>query len=127
MTKREFLPEIVAYFMENPEEFNTVCREYYENTNQFDMVWYPMEYLDDILSDKSPLEIIQSIDMERFNVCNNYVRETVYGFVSSWDEDYDGMLDYMGLCEIVAYETQYNNTSQETDEILQRFAECEEG
>lgn len=93
-TKTETAIEAVLnYFEENPDTFAD-CMDDMDSWNGYlgDDRYYGMDEFDDLNDNRSPLELISSINFSKFNPNDNYFRFDIYGFESDDERDYSDYL-----------------------------------
>lgn len=93
-TKTEAAIEaILNYFEENPDAFAD-CMEDMDSWNGYlgDDRYYGMDEFDELNDNRSPLELISSINFSNFNPNDNYFRFDIYGIESDDERDYSDYL-----------------------------------
>ena len=94
-TKRDnLINEIIEYFENDLMLFNEVIEEL-DSWNGYlgDDRYYYMFELDDLFYNCKVSEFLEKIDVEHFNLCDDYFKYTIYGLRSYEDKDYTDYLD----------------------------------
>lgn len=128
MTRKEFFPEVEKYFKENPADFEDLIENWLEDIGLYEDIWHSIDDFDDMMYEMSPLDIIGAIDMDNFNSCESYFKETIYGYITSDEKDYSNFFNEYDILEMAKHAAKYYfwNATEETKEILTKFLECEE-
>ena len=124
--RRQYVYDNAHYILENDEEaFITACEEL-DNWDGFlgDDRVYNMEDFDELMSEKSPLEIAQEIEGNNFSTNDDYFQFTIYG-VESTDDKYDAYSSNHSVDDVLdelidkySYVTFYNASLDDLVEIL---------
>lgn len=121
MEQNEMIEKRLKEYIENmdSDDLRLLHNEYCYSNNYDDEIFY-MQDLNEILSNKNPLEILDSVS-SKFNINDDYAKFNGYGWIESINS-YD-IKNHVYIDEIIDYILANNDplNNDDIDEILNDF------